>query len=531
MRFDLWRHVGNADAISRVFYRGWGMATPTISRRTGDPTIDPLIWGWKWDSPNLTYDAPTDYRSFGDPQSSGSGTWFYDFQALNDAQRGVMNTVAEMFSAVSGLEIRRGTLNDQASDLQLAGTTQVAYTPYTYWESIPVAAAIPPDPQFGSSHGDIFFNPIYNGGVFNTPRIGNYAFVTFIHEFGHAVGLKHGHQDSPPGGGILPVKYDQVQYSIMTYRTSETADASNNATPEGHNPQSLMTLDIQALQHLYGPDWDTNAGNTTYRWSPFTGEMFVNGNNQGAPVANKILLTVWDGGGRDTYDFSTYDNRVRVDLRPGMATTTSPEQLSTLGSPADGKKADGNVFNALLYRDNSRSLIENATGGSGNDKIIGNRADNVLKGGAGNDALDGKSGKDTLFGSGGKDRLDGSVGNDELNGGSGNDRLNGGSGRDFLVGNGGRDRLDGGRGNDKLEGGPGNDVFVFRHGGDVDRVRNFRDGADKIDLSNFDLSSAARARHYADEVRDNVVFDFGGGDRLIIEDLDIWRLGAGDFIL
>ena len=36
--------------------------------------------------------------------------------------------------------------------------------------------------------------------------------------------------------------------------------------------------------------------------------------------------------------------------------------------------ARGNIFNALLYNGDLRSLIENATGGSGNDSILGNQA-------------------------------------------------------------------------------------------------------------------------------------------------------------
>lgn len=50
----------------------------------------------------------------------------------------------------------------------------------------------------------------------------------------------------------------------------------------------------------------------------------------------------------------------------------------------------GNIANALLYNNDTRSLIENAKGGSGADRISGNIADNTLSGGGGNDALSGK---------------------------------------------------------------------------------------------------------------------------------------------
>ena len=53
-----------------------------------------------------------------------------------------------------------------------------------------------------------------------------------------------------------------------------------------------------------------------------------------------------------------------------------------------------------LYNNNTASLIENAVGGSGNDTIVGNAADNKLTGGAGNDSLDGSSGTNTAVYSG-----------------------------------------------------------------------------------------------------------------------------------
>jgi serralysin len=49
------------------------------------------------------------------------------------------------------------------------------------------------------------------------------------------------------------------------------------------------------------------------------------------------------------------------------------------------------------------SLIENATGGSGNDLLVGNSVNNILKGGAGNDILYGGLGADQLWGGAGAD--------------------------------------------------------------------------------------------------------------------------------
>ena len=76
--------------------------------------------------------------------------------------------------------------------------------------------------------------------------------------------------------------------------------------------------------------------------------------------------------------------------------------------------------------------IRNVTGGSGDDRLTGDAADNRLSGGPGDDVVADD------------------VGDDIPIGGSGDDRLSGGAGKDYLIGEAGTDRLDGG---------PGDDVF------------------------------------------------------------------------
>src|SRR3546814_3671576 len=103
-----------------------------------------------------------------------------------------------------------------------------------------------------------------------------------------------------------------------------------------------------------------------------------------------------------------------------LHSTFSSTQLAHLGG---GNDARGNIFNALQFNGDARSLIENANGGSINDTIRGNAANNVLAGGAGNDSLLGESGNDTLNGDAGNDVIDDGFGGDTVNGGAGNDRI------------------------------------------------------------------------------------------------------------
>ena len=115
-------------------------------------------------------------------------------------------------------------------------------------------------------------------------------------------------------------------------------------------------------------------------------------------------------------------------------------------------------------------------------RIEGHHGRDVLQGGGAADRLYGRGGDDVLFGRAGADRIKGASGDDKLVGGAGDDRLVGGAGKDKLVGGAGDDRLVGGAGDDKLVGGAGADVFVFSRGGGRDKVRDFENGEDTIQI-------------------------------------------------
>lgn len=146
------------------------------------------------------------------------------------------------------------------------------------------------------------------------------------------------------------------------------------------------------------------------------------------------------------------------------------------------------------------------------------------------DELKGTGRGDDIFGLGGNDRLYGYGGNDELEGGSGNDRLYGGSGNDELDGGSGNDTLTGGAGNDELEGGLGRDLFIYGSG--KDSIDDFTPGDDRIGLDkSLGIDSFAELMSKASIVDDgdDVLFDFGGGNTLRLEDTALNSLKAADF--
>ena len=108
--------------------------------------------------------------------------------------------------------------------------------------------------------------------------------------------------------------------------------------------------------------------------------------------------------------------------------------------------------------------VENATGGAGDDVLVGNDLANTLTGGVGADELYGGENNDDLLGGDGDDILVGDAGGDTLHGDKGNDSVDGGIGPDKLYGGAGIDTLTGGAGMDQFFGEAGNDVFFNNDG-------------------------------------------------------------------
>jgi Ca2+-binding RTX toxin-like protein len=74
-------------------------------------------------------------------------------------------------------------------------------------------------------------------------------------------------------------------------------------------------------------------------------------------------------------------------------------QRANLGGGTGGGLHSGHarahIYNAIQFGGDGRSLIENAIGGTGNDVLVGNSANNILNGGAGADNMAGGLGDDT----------------------------------------------------------------------------------------------------------------------------------------
>lgn len=321
----------------------------------------------------------------------------------------------------------------------------------------------------GAAAGYGGYSATYSGSTFTTID----SFVVYdntidlssspdliLHELGHAMGLKH-----PFESPALPDAFENNKFTIMSY--TENPD-------NGLNADAMMLFDVFALQDIWGAA-GYKAGNTTYS-TPRT----------------DTVDPVWDTGGTDIFDASSRTGDVTLNLKAG--------KFSSFDATDDVVITYGTV-------------IENATGGAGNDKLVGNGTGNRLKGGGGNDTLKGGGGKDKLLGQAGADTLKGDKGKDKLLGGDGDDTLKGGGQRDILKGQGGDDMLFGQNGADK---------FIFAKGNGNDTVADFTDDKDSLQFKKLGDVDAVLAK--ATQVGDDVLFDFGGSGTLTVLDTSIGAL-------
>ena len=139
-----------------------------------------------------------------------------------------------------------------------------------------------------------------------------------------------------------------------------------------------------------------------------------------------------------------------------------------------------------------------------------------------------------LFGGGDNDTLDGGSGADDLRGGDGNDYIFGDIGNDRLTGNNGADILEDGGAGDLLFGGGGGDTFVFEDISNmgVDRVKDWQDGSDILDLTDFGFNSFAEVTALTSVFETTgirILFEPAKG--IVIENFDLANFDASDVII
>lgn len=328
---------------------------------------------------DTTPDVPGNYNTE-DPLQYYFSDYLDGFSPFDAAAQSAERTVLARWASVANIRF-----NEVPADSTSAGTLRFAFTaPPAVDENLLGVSWLPQDI---AGAGDTWVNSaaLYPEGW----AAGSQNMLTLLHETGHALGLKHpfdqGFYGSVADWPATTTALDTLgETTLRTYSTRDTVMAYNDAPGVGMSvlvdfaPTTPMRVDIAAMQTLYGPNLSYNAGDTVYT---FDGE-------------SPYHQTLWDGGGRDTIR-ATGSRPVLIDLTPGSWSElglplTFHERKDDLSLGA--AQADLTTAKTVYIYDTVQ--IENAIGGGGKDRLVGNAAANVLQGGGGNDDIDGVGGTD-----------------------------------------------------------------------------------------------------------------------------------------
>jgi Ca2+-binding RTX toxin-like protein len=388
---------------------------------------------------------------------------FRAFTAIEQAAtRDVLATVSGVarvgFTEVGGV----GTLSF-GMNAQGAGGSGFAYSPsFGYSSTNGTITAV----RASELAGDVWLDSTEGWAAADFAR-GGRGHGTLLHELLHALGLKHPFQSTPAGHTLDPA-HDNKAWTVMSYtphphgwlRTVTGDSSSFTAAYRAIEPETPMPYDILALQALYGANATVRTGDNVYTFDP----------------ARPFIRTIVDAGGTDTVSVANFDRGCTIDLRDG--------RFSSIAIPSDPLPPGVAETRSGIY-DGTDNLaiafgtrIENATGGAGADRLIGNALANVLDGRGGPDTMVGGDGSDTYVvdhagdrvvetnaaAAGGVDGVQSTLASTTLGANVENGRILAG-GSASMTGNGLRNVIHAGAGANAMNGGAGLDTLSYAYAG------------------------------------------------------------------
>jgi hypothetical protein len=347
-------------------YKVSAQAAAPLAEFSNDQIAAQLLYG--------TNGSPSDLRRF---NVSAGGTLTVNITSLDAGGQFLARAALELWSDATGIIFREISSSAQ---ITFQNTEEGAFASSIRAGQFITSATVNISTQWLNTYGT---------------TLDSYSFQTYLHEVGHALGLRH----PGPYNGSATYPQDAVflndswATTLMSYFSQD-----ENTFFANQNFSRVFTLtpmigDLVAIQTAYGTYNGTRTGDNTYGVGNNTGRTVYGispdtTNNSG----NLLAFVIFDNGGIDTLNYSSFSANQLINL--------NQETFSNVG---------GSIGNMNIARG---TVIENAIGGDRDDQIIGNGVANSLVGNGGNDNLFGGGGDDVLSGGTGDDVLDGGLGND-----------------------------------------------------------------------------------------------------------------------
>jgi serralysin len=493
---------------------------------TGDKVVDATTTGFQW---TLGADRTIDW-------SVSGGFLGEAFQSIDQVRQGAQAALDAISAFVNVRFNFVGVFTDPAAasragsdiNIGISGESRLVGADNEYW-GIGYFPASEHNSLYDGAPGDIFLNANSGANALTDFQPGSAGYLLVLHELGHALGLKHPHDD----GGTGRPTFSDIGIEGLDFDWGTIMAYTDDSDDPDYSPATPMMLDVIALRALYGPNMATNAGNDVHQVRAFG-----------------RYTTLWDASGHDTLDVAGSIRSWYIYLPDDPVSASDPVKVG-LAVPLDELDLDapqsltwlmgdiedvrGSAQDDEIYGNVLRNVLAGNGGADyivawdGDDSVDGGAGDDEVYGGVGNDSISDPSGANYLRGEEGDDRIVGGSGFDDINGNMGNDTASGGLGEDWVVGGKDNDSLSGGDaydlvygnlGNDTLDGGEGNDIV---RGGQQDDLITGGAGDDYIsgDKGNDTVTGGAGGdvfHSFGDAGIDRVTdFNLAQGDRVLLD--------------